>query len=357
MTRVVRREVDSLQRSVQATRDATSRTLDELRGELVELRTALEASDRELAAAVGSLHEAQDELGVCRSAVADLVRFRDEDATTMTVVEGRTRELSATVESLRCSVELLLGPTGRHVSRLVTDDDVDGLVDDFDFVGDRARVAVSLHIAYRTLVELELRCLGRFDGSTANIMAKLAAVTVLPPPNGEILQIGTSFGIDAAAFARQVSRTGADARLTLVDPMAGQDPRARADRDVSLCAVTPSVVEANLALGGVDERRYRLVPGRSDDRDVRAAVSDRRYGLIVIAGQSSREATEDDLTWAESVAEPGALVLLDDVGGPESPGRAATVQAYADRPSSALRMVGAASTSAFLRAERSVEAG
>ena len=113
--------------------------------------------------------------------------------------------------------------------------------------------------------------------------------------------------------------------------------------------VTQAVVVTNLALGGVPTDHYRLIEGTSDAPEPHRAAGDRGYGLIVIDGDHSEEVAYNDLLWAESLAVPDALVILDDYDDPAWPGVAVALKRYMDRPESTLRLVGTAATTAFLR--------
>ena len=113
---------------------------------------------------------------------------------------------------------------------------------------------------------------------------------------------------------------------------------------------TRATVETNLALGGVPAASYRLVTGLSGDEELAKTISDRRYGLVIIDGDHGEDAAYDDLLLAESVAESGGLVILDDHGDPAWPGVAKALERYLMREDAKLTLVGIATTSAFLRA-------
>ena len=261
VTRVARQEVQSLRPQIA-----------ELRREVDELHVSVDDDRYETVVDDDRLARALNELATARQTLDHVAKIQDENVATIAMVETHTRELSALVDSYRFSLELLLGPTGRYTPRFLTEADVDDLVRSFGWIDDQQCLVVALNAAYRTLIELELRCIGRFAGSTPNILAKLAAIAVVPLPSSEVLEIGTLFGVGAVGVARQISRTGADATLTVVDPFAGFQiqPHRGAELDVSYTPVTKTVIATNLALGGVSAHRYRLVEGRSDGTEVSA---------------------------------------------------------------------------------------
>ena len=320
----------------QATVTTTAAVLDGLQESVLRERAAVSASTGELAGCVEAM----------RNRIESLDRMQR-------VLDRQRRDVGALMATFHCSLDLLLGPTGRYMTRLVSVDELRELIEEFNFVGDSDAVAVALHQAYRMLVELEARGIGRVAGSTTNAIAKLAAVATLPPPTAAVLEIGTLFGLGAVGVVRQLARRGLDADLTLVDPFAGyqMQPDRSAELDVSHTPVTRSVVEANLALGGVSTDRYRVIEGRSESDDTQAAIADRTYGLVIIDGDHGADAALNDLLLADRLAADGALVVLDDFGDLAWPGVRAALDEYLERDEVRLRHVGTAATSAFLRAQ------
>ncbi|MFE0106642.1 class I SAM-dependent methyltransferase [Streptomyces sp. NPDC059009] len=268
------------------------------------------------------------------------------------------RELTATREELTKahlrphSFDMLYGRDGRAGHRMPSRADIDRLAARIAAVTGRDGAYAETVQAYRTLVELESRGVGRIAGSTANILGKLATTPLLDPPGGDLLEIGTLYGLFAGGMTRQLLRRGLSYRLTIVDPIAPVQlqPGVAITHDPSGTPVTEDVIRANLAYAGVRAERVRLHRGFSEDPDVRAALSDRRYGVIVIDGDHSAQGVARDLEWAEEIAASGAIVVMDDYGDAKWQGvQEATDRHLAGR--TRLRMVGTVSTSAFLRAE------
>jgi predicted O-methyltransferase YrrM len=208
--------------------------------------------------------------------------------------------------------------------------------------------------SYRTLFELELRGVGRLAGGANNVLGKLTATPMLRPPNGEVLEIGTLFGLFSGGMARQISRIGLEYQLTIVDPLAEvQLQTTNPKPDSSGSPVTETVVRANLALAGVDPTRLRLIKGFSGDADVQSVISDRRYGVMIIDGDHSAEGVAVDLRLAEKVVASGGIVVLDDYGDRGWPGVEQAAKAHLAGPSR-FQLIGVAATSAFLRANDSI---
>jgi hypothetical protein len=206
-------------------------------------------------------------------------------------------------------------------------------------------------VAFRNLIALEALGLGRLAGTTSNVCGKLATVPLLDPPNGDVLEIGTLHGLFAAVFVRMLHRGGIEPRLTIVDPLAGGQlqPGTNFGPEATGTPVRLDVVRANLALGGTAGELARVQRGFSSDEAVRTAVGDRAYGVIIIDGDHSAEGVAADLVWAEEIAAPGGIVVLDDYGDRGWLG----VQEAADKHlagTTRFDMLGRVATSAFLRA-------
>lgn len=265
-------------------------------------------------------------------------------------------ELRSEVEQMRAgrfAVDLLLGSQGRRNSRLISEAAARELAAEVRFVTGDPEAYGRIVQTYRMLFELELRGVGRLAGSARNVIGKLATTPLLGPPNGEVLEIGTLFGLFSGGMARQISRIGLQYTLTIVDPLASvqlQDGDLKPDASGS--PVTETVVRANLALAGVEADRMRLVKGFSEDPDVQAAISDRQYGVIIVDGDHSAAGVANDLRLAERIIAPGGIVVLDDYGAHNWPGVEQAVSAHLEAGPEHTRfdLVGVVATSAFLRA-------
>ncbi|WP_405405071.1 class I SAM-dependent methyltransferase [Streptomyces sp. NBC_01104] len=250
---------------------------------------------------------------------------------------------------------LLLDGTGRGAHRIPPAREIDELVRQITVLcGDEAKARRSVVVAYRTVVALEALGVGRLAGSTSNVCGKLATVPLLAPANGSILEIGTLYGLFASALTRMVHRAGLEPDLTIVDPLAGSQlqPGTSQPADPTGTPVREDVVRANLALtGGGSLHQPRIRQGFSSDPEVRAAVADRAYGVIVVDGDHSMEGVAADLEWVEEIVAPGGVVVLDDYGDASWPGVQEALDKHLAGGASRLRMLGRVSTSAYLRAE------
>jgi hypothetical protein len=272
-------------------------------------------------------------------------------------LRGELAELRATLAKsheqfgpLGYSLELLLGPAGRAKSRVVDEVLISLLAGQVELATGVADARASVIQAYRVLVELELRGVGRLAGGVKNVLGKLATAPLLQPPNGEILEIGTLYGIFAGGMARQLSRFGLDHRITIVDPfMGGQLQRGKVRQDASGSPVTEVVARANLQLAGIDADRIRVVQGYSEDPAIQDSIADREYGLMIIDGDHSAEGVAVDLALAERVVAPAGIVVIDDYGDSKWAEVLSATTTHLAGPTR-FDLVGVVATSAFLRA-------
>ncbi|MFF9057708.1 class I SAM-dependent methyltransferase [Streptomyces sp. NPDC014882] len=242
----------------------------------------------------------------------------DADAS-LDAVRGELR----TLRDRQRTLEFFFDGTGRGMARLPSAAHLSRLVDELAAVtGDRDEAERSAAQAFRLLLALEALGVGRIAGGTMNIVGKLSAVPLLDPPNDDVLEIGTLYGMFGAALIRMMERAGRDPRLTIVDPLAGTQlqPGATMSDDASGTPVREAAVRTNLSLAGAAGAATRIRQGFSEDPEVRALVSDRSYGVIVVDGDHSAAGVAADLEWAERIVAPGGIVVLDDFGHPKWPG-------------------------------------
>ncbi|MFF3325411.1 class I SAM-dependent methyltransferase [Streptomyces sp. NPDC002889] len=279
-------------------------------------------------------------------------------------VARTTRPLRTELDVLRREVDemqqrqyalgLLLDGTARSGHRMPRPAQIDTLVRQIkDVSGDNEHARRGVVVAYRTLIAMEALAVGRVAGSTSNICGKLATVPLLSPPNGNILEIGTLYGVFASALVRMVHRAGIEPDLTIVDPLAGLQlqPGTAQNADPTGTPVREDVVRANLALGGNRAAlEARIQQGFSSDPEVRAAVSDREYGVIIVDGDHSMEGVASDLEWVEQIVASGGIVVLDDCGDKAWPGVQEALDKHLATGTSRLELLGTVATSAYLRA-------
>ncbi|MFI6941371.1 class I SAM-dependent methyltransferase [Streptomyces sp. NPDC050418] len=248
-------------------------------------------------------------------------------------------------------LELFFDGTGRGASRLPSAPHLNRTISELTEVTGAGQEAVERTVAqaFRLLIALEALGVGRIAGGTMNIVGKLSAVPLLDPPNDEFLEIGTLYGMFSAGMSRMMQRAGRTPELTIVDPLAGSQlqPGATMGVDASGTPVNEAAVRTNLSLVGADAR---IRQGFSEDPEVRAEISDREYGVIIVDGDHSAAGVAADLEWAEQIAAPGGVVVLDDFGHPKWQGiKEAFDKHMAGR--TRFRFLGQVAHSGYLKAE------
>ncbi|MEV5009090.1 class I SAM-dependent methyltransferase [Streptomyces sp. NPDC093064] len=290
--------------------------------------------------------------------VAELLDKRIERQVRSAVArsQSQSEELKRDIQVLRqhqYTFDLLVGPRARGISRIVVPGAMDRLQAEVAALGGGDRQAAERNVAaaYRLLVALESLGVGRIAGGTMNICGKLGSIPLLDPPNDEVLEIGTLYGMFSAGLVRMLERDGRSPILTIVDPFAGVQlqPGTEQRPDPTGTPVDEHAVRTNLALAGPAGVAARIQQGFSEDPETRAAVSDRRYGVIIVDGDHSAEGVAKDLEWAEEIAAPGGIVVLDDYRDPKWPGIKEALDKHL-AGDTRFTYLGKAARSAFLRA-------
>ncbi|MFF4764752.1 class I SAM-dependent methyltransferase [Streptomyces sp. NPDC001292] len=290
--------------------------------------------------------------------VAELLDKRIERQVRSAVARSQSEneELKRDIQVLRqhqYTFDLLVGPRARGISRIVVPSAMDRLQAEVAALGGGDRQAAERNVAaaFRLLVALESLGVGRIAGGTMNICGKLGSIPLLDPPNDEILEIGTLYGMFSAGLIRMLERDGRSPSLTIVDPFAGVQlqPGTEHRSDPTGTPVDEHAVRTNLALAGSAGVAARIQQGFSEDPETRAAVSDRRYGVIIVDGDHSAEGVAKDLEWAEEIAAPGGIVVLDDYRDPKWPGIKDALDKHL-AGDTRFTFLGKAARSAFLRA-------
>ncbi|MFB6961668.1 class I SAM-dependent methyltransferase [Streptomyces sp. NPDC056309] len=290
--------------------------------------------------------------------IAELLDKRIERQVRSAVARSQSQneELKRDIQVLRqhqYTFDLLVGPRARGISRIVVPGAMDRLQAEVAALGGGDRQAAERNVAaaYRLLVALESLGVGRIAGGTMNICGKLGSIPLLDPPNDEVLEIGTLYGMFSTGLIRMLERDGRSPSLTIVDPFAGVQlqPGTEQRPDPTGTPVDEHAVRTNLALAGPAGVAARIQQGFSEDPETRAAVSDRRYGVIIVDGDHSAAGVAKDLEWAEEIAAPGGIVVLDDYRDPKWPGIEEALDKHL-AGDTRFTYLGKAARSAFLRA-------
>ncbi|MDT0342096.1 class I SAM-dependent methyltransferase [Streptomyces litchfieldiae] len=266
---------------------------------------------------------------------------------------GNAKEELQRLKEQQHSIELLLGSDGRRFNRHPSPAQLGAVAKQVGAATGEKHARRAVIQAYRTLVEVENRGVGRIAGGTSNILGKLATTPLLKPPNGDILEIGTLYGLFAGCLARQMLRAGIPYHLTIVDPIAPVQLQEGMEItvDASGTPISEDIVRANLHYAGVLPDRVRLLRGYSTDDDIHATLAGGKFGVIVVDGDHSAKGVKADLEWVEELAAPGAVIVIDDYDDRVWPGVKEATDEHLASGKTRFTKIGQVTTSAFLRAE------
>ena len=180
------------------------------------------------------------------------------------------------------------------------------------------------YLAHR-LRTIEANGIGRMATSMEAALLRLLAARAVPRDRLDVLEIGTLFGLGAAAVYEGARGRFDEVHLTLIDPLRGYygdgrpDPitGAIADREVLLC---------NLRQAGARIEDVTIVQGRSEDEAVRARAAERRYDLLIVDGDHSAKGVARDFERYAPLVRKGGFILFDDYDVPEWP----AIKAFVD---------------------------
>jgi len=266
---------------------------------------------------------------------------------------ARQTEQESREARLRLDRDFTLGlylGAGRRSNRTLTPQRYRQLATEITALTSCSDPGLFIQRAFRSLVDHETRGLGRMAGTTSNVLGKLVVPPLLNPPPGPVLEIGTLYGLFSPALIREFRRHGSFRALTVVDPFEGVQiqPGTTSGSDPTGTPVTEQVARDNFATCGLTSDEVRVIRGYSTDQQVRAVAADDRYAVIVIDGDHSAEGVLADLQWVETIARPGAVVVMDDYGDPMWSGVEMAVQQFLSA-GGRLELLGTASSSAYLR--------
>ncbi|MBA5778051.1 DUF115 domain-containing protein [Stappia sp. F7233] len=171
----------------------------------------------------------------------------------------------------------------------------------------RNRKALS-YIANK-ICNVEQACDGRLATTIQAAMLRTLALRSIGKRSIEVLEIGTLFGIGAAALYK-TAEFGTRVSLTLIDPLEGYY-NAGADPATGL-PVNRDVLEGNLSALSIPESDYRIIQHYSDSEEAIEKAGDRSYDFVLIDGDHSLAGVTRDFELYGDMVRPGGLLVFDD---------------------------------------------
>ena len=182
------------------------------------------------------------------------------------------------------------------------------------------------YIAHKVCL-LEDRCVGRLATAIETIVVRLLASRHLVADQGRlhVLEIGTLFGVGAAALYELNRLRCDDIQLTLIDPLIGYYGAGEPDL-ITGEPVSRAALDLNLARCGIPQSRIDVLQGMSEDSAIRAACVGRHFNMLIIDGDHSRAGVKRDFDNYRDLVAPGGLIVFDDYDVKEWP----DIKAYVD---------------------------
>jgi FkbM family methyltransferase len=306
---------DELERTAVETRDVLERAdqevagrQDELERTLVETRDVLERADQEVAGRQDELErtlkDARDMLGQANERIA-----ARQDA-----LERASTEQRQELQRLRRGSAPHLATFTRYPEPEVIERLTRIWAPKLGLQFDESELC---YLAHR-LRTMEANGIGRMATSMEAALLRILAARAVPRDRLDVLEIGTLFGLGAAAVYEGARGRFDEVHLTLIDPLRGYygdhrpDPLtgAIADREVLLY---------NLRQAGAQIEDVTIVQGRSEEQAVRTQAAGRRYDLLIVDGDHSAKGVARDFERYAPLVRKGGFILFDDYDVPEWP--------------------------------------
>lgn len=244
---------------------------------------------------------------------ADLQK-RDDRATAATsAIAGRIDDAEA---AHQLTAERLLRVTGAASEihdRDVTPEQMRGLIDYWGPLLDLELDARHLQAWLHRVRAFETLAVGRIATNLEDIIIRSLAARAVARPTTEMCEIGTLFGIGGLVVRDAIAPFTDEAKLTIIDPLAGYYGPDRADPPTGL-VVDRRTLDRNIALFSPGENAVRVLEGYSTDDTIREAASDRSYDLLIIDGDHSYDGVRLDFERYADLVRTDGILIVDDYG-------------------------------------------
>jgi len=165
---------------------------------------------------------------------------------------------------------------------------------------------------------LEGQMKGRLATSIETVV--LRCLVGLAPKRTEvsILEIGTLFGVGAAAVYEAAANECDNVHLTVIDPLDGY--YASGNRDILTGArVNETTLRHNWARAPIPEEDYTIIKHLSTDSAAIEEARQRQYDVLIIDGDHSFDGVKFDFEHYAPMMRPGGYILFDDYDVEEWP--------------------------------------
>jgi predicted O-methyltransferase YrrM len=176
------------------------------------------------------------------------------------------------------------------------------------------------HIRYwhHRLVNVEQMSSGRMAGDVREAVLRIMVAAAVKGGSFSMLEIGTLFGVSAAATWDIAACLHDDAHLTIIDPLDGYYGSERRDPASGL-RIMRRTVERNLSRAGVPADNRRIIQALSEDERAISEAGDRSYNFMVIDGDHSYTGVKHDWHKYGPMLERGGFAIFDNYQDPSWP--------------------------------------
>lgn len=217
-------------------------------------------------------------------------------------LEQQTRELKAAQK-----------PPYETFSRTLSDDDIHQLEShwmpalELQDVNARQLKYLSHHIGQE-----ENLSVGRLAGDVQDAVLRVLVAFAVKDKDLSLLEIGTLFGVNAAATYNLAQGRFERVTMTLIDPLDGYY-QSGADRNTGM-PIDERIVRHNLAKSGVKDEDLTLIKAYSSDEAAVQRASASTFNYAFIDGDHTFEGIQKDVVLYGPMIRPGGFMILDNYG-------------------------------------------
>ncbi|MCR6644467.1 MAG: class I SAM-dependent methyltransferase [Terricaulis sp.] len=298
-------EVIALEQAKLRKRIALLQTAEKNRGEKLD---ALAATDAKIAKRVARIMASTDGLGEKLDAV-----------TTQAVKKAKASDvLKQRMDNLQNEVRAVASGGYHGVERFIPKAELEALA---SLLAQSFNIAVSGRtLGYMThqIRRLEADGEGRIATSMSDMLVRTAVLLAVERKQPALMEIGTLFGLGAAAMWAVARPQFERVTLTLIDPLDGyygRDFVPNQEDIVTGVPVTRETLEHNLRKAGVPEEDVAVIQNLSQSPEALAEAAKHRYDVLIIDGDHTYEGAQRDFLNYAPFVRQGGFIIFDDYGG------------------------------------------
>lgn len=171
----------------------------------------------------------------------------------------------------------------------------------------RARLG---YLAHRACF-MENMMKGRLATTIETVVLRSLVCAAVPRQEVSILEIGTLFGVGAAAVYEAALNEHESVHLTVLDPLDGYYATGHLDL-LTGAEVSEKTLRQNFQFAPVPEKDYTVIRHLSTDDAAFKAASKRSYDALIIDGDHSYEGVKYDFDKYGPLVREGGFILFDD---------------------------------------------